>query len=317
MNRFQQADLSKVTATSLRKRTSKVEISSFSKIFNSKRGKDFFDSLPKHLRAADLLDFISRVAHARKKGFPFHILLGAHVIKVGLSPIIIDLLESGIVTGMSFNAAGLIHDLELAFTGKTSEDVLSGLQDGTFGMAEETARLFAEVVEMADKESIGLGEAAGMYINRRKAKYSRYSLFGAADRRNLPATVHMVIGTDIIHQQNHFQAGPAAEASYRDFKILCSLMIDTDRGGVVANIGSAVILPEVFLKALTVARNLKKQKSRLTTANFDMISHYRPLMNVVKRPTANGGCGYNFIGHHEIMIPLLAWGIKSSIPGTK
>jgi hypothetical protein len=317
MSRFRQADLNKVRTISLKNRKSKVEISAAAKVLTPAFADKFFNSLPKHLKAAELIEFISRVGDSRKKGFPFHVMMGAHVIKVGLSPIIIDLLKNKIVTGISFNSAGLIHDLELSFTGRTSEDVRSNLKDGSFGMAADTGRLFADVVELADKEAIGLGEAAGIYINKQKAKYKEMSLFAAADKMNAPATVHLVIGTDIVHQQSSFRAAPAAEASYRDFKILADIMTKIDRGGVAANIGSAVILPEVFLKALTVARNLKKQKSRITTANFDMINHYRPLKNVVQRPTADGGRGYNFIGHHEIMIPLLAWGIKAYISGTK
>ena len=221
------------------------------------------------------------------------------------------MMKRKIITGLSLNSAGLIHDLELAFMGQTSEDVSAGLKDGTFGMAEQTGRMFAEVVELADSESIGLGEAAGKYINGNKTKFRKYSLFANTDQLGLPATVHVAIGTDIVAQQKSFCPGPTAEASYRDFKILANILIQADRGGCVANIGSAVLLPEVFLKALTVARNLVKSKCKITTANFDMINHYRALTNVVKRPTENGGRGYNFTGHHEIMIPLLAWGLKS------
>ena len=244
-------------------------------------------------------------------------MMGAHVIKVGLSAIIIDLMQNRIVTGLSFNSAGLIHDLELAFTGKTSEDVSAGLKDGSFGMAEETGRYFAEVVSLAKNESLGLGEAAGKYINLKRARYRQYSIFAEADRLGLPATVHIVIGTDIVQQHPNFDAAAAAEASYRDFKILSNLIIAVDRGGVMANIGSAVILPEVFLKALTVARNLHKHPSRITTANFDMIHQYRPTINVVQRPVEAGGRGFNFTGHHEIMIPLLAWGLKGYIGSLK
>lgn len=307
------ADLSKVRTISLHKRKSKAAVPSFGKACNAGDARRFLDTLPGFLKAADFNLFLKRVAAARRRGLPFHVLMGAHVIKVGLSPVIIDLMKCGIITGISLNSAGLIHDLELAFTGETSEDVQAGLDDGTFGMAAETGGLFAEVVQLAKKDSSGFGEAAGVFINKSKAKFRKYSLFSSAQKYRLPATVHLVVGADIVHQQNSFMAGPAAEASYRDFKILARILMDADKGGAVANVGSSVILPEVFLKALTVARNLKKQKCRLTTANFDMISHYRPLMNVVTRPTAKGGRGFNFIGHHEIMIPLLAWGLKSYI----
>ncbi|SYZ73108.1 conserved hypothetical protein [Candidatus Zixiibacteriota bacterium] len=314
-SRFKQVDLDKIKVISLSKRKSKSEIGSFGRVCASPSADKFFSSLPKYLKAADLIEFMERVKIARRKKYPFHLMMGAHVIKVGLSPIIIELMRRHIVTGLSFNSAGMIHDLELAFTGKTSEDVSAGLSDGSFGMAEETGRYFAEVVQLAMEEDLGLGEAAGKFINRQKAKYRKYSLFAEADRLGFPATVHIVIGTDIVHQQPTFKAGKAAEASYRDFKILSHLLVAADRGGVVANIGSAVILPEVFLKALTVARNLHKHPCCLTTANFDMINQYRPTMNVVRRPTESGGKGFNFIGHHEIMIPLLAWGLKEYIGG--
>lgn len=311
MGRFKQADLKKIKTVSLKGRRSRARISSFGSPIKELSAEIFMESLPKYLKAADLLEFIKHVVKARRNSRPFQVLMGAHVIKVGLSPVIIDLMENNIITGISMNSAGLIHDLETAFIGRTSEDVQAGLSDGSFGMAEETGRYFSDVVALAEKESIGLGEAAGKYINLCKAKYIGSSLFAAAERLNLPATVHLVVGADIVQQQSSFKAGPAAEASYRDFKILAAILGSADNGGVAANIGSAVVLPEVFLKALTVSRNLNKSKRNITTANFDMIAHYRPVMNVVNRPTADGGRGFNFIGHHEIMIPLLAWGLKS------
>jgi hypothetical protein len=273
----------------------------------------FFDSLPKYLKAADLIEFLELVAKARAKGRPFHLLMGAHPIKVGLSPIIIDLMKREIVTGLSFNGAGLIHDLELAFFGGTSEDVQEGLSDGSFGMVTQTAELYATICDLAVTRRIGLGEAAGCYIEHCRAPHRDISLFAAAERLHLPATVHLGIGTDIVSQHPEFDGARAGEASHRDFRILASVCVDLDRGGVLANIGSAVMLPEVFLKALTVARNLHPGKSRLTTANFDMIEHYRPRVNVVTRPTKGAGKGFNFVGHHEIMIPLLAWGLKHRV----
>jgi hypothetical protein len=316
-SRFKEIDMSKIKTVPLSRRKSKADIGSFARVGTVSSARRFFESLPRCLKAADLVEFMERVKTARKKKYPFQMMMGAHVIKVGLSPVIIDLMERRIVTGLSFNSAGLIHDLEVAFIGKTSEDVAAGLRDGTFGMAEETSRYFAEVVQLAHEGALGLGEAAGRYINRKRARYRKYSLFAAADRLGFPATVHIVIGADIVQQHPVFSPGTAAEASYRDFKILSQLLTEADRGGVVANIGSAVILPEVFLKALTVARNLHKHPSRLTTANFDMINHYRPAENVVKRPTESGGKGFSFTGHHEIMIPLLAWGLKEYIGDLK
>ena len=308
---FPQIDLNRVRTIELKQRRSKVDTSLMGKPLNATGARTFFNSLPDFLKASDLIEYIASVVKARKKGLPFHIMMGAHVIKVGLSPIVIDLIIRDILTGVSFNSAGLIHDLELSFAGKTSEDVEAGLHDGSFGMSEITGLMFADVSVLAENNKIGLGEAAGKYITEKKAPYKKYSIFAAAYRKGIPATIHAGIGTDIVAQMPTFNAGAVAEASYRDFKILSRILSDADRGGVVANIGSAVLLPEVFLKALTVARNIKKQPRRIVTANFDMINHYRPTQNVVRRPTSKGGKGFSFTGHHEIMIPLLAWGLKA------
>jgi hypothetical protein len=311
-SKYAPVDLSKVRRYPVLRRSNKV----YTKAFGSPAGlkldaKEFFESLPKFLKASELNEFISLTVEARRKKHPFHLLLGAHTIKVGLSPIFIDLMKKGIVTGFSVGGAGLIHDLELAFFGGTSEDVQAGLTDGTFGMAKETGELFGEAASLAEREQIGLGEAAGRLINGQKAKNRRLSLFGQAQKLGLPATIHVGIGTDIVAQHPTFDAAKIGSASHRDFRILCAVCADIDRGGVLANIGSAVILPEVFLKALTVARNLNQGESRLTTANFDMIEHYRPRVNVVIRPTYKAGKGFSFVGHHEIMVPLLAWGLKA------
>ena len=303
-------DLDRVKRYPLARRVNKAERKAFGRPMKKISGVDFFESLPSFLKAADLREFITLVIKARRGRHPFHIFLGAHPIKVGLSPVIIDLLEREIVTGLSFNGAGLIHDLEVAFFGGTSEDVASGLQDGSFGMARETGEMFASVGALADNEGIGLGEAAGLFINGEKAHNRKLSLFGRAQALGRPATIHVGIGTDIVAQHPEFDAAAVGAASHVDFRILCSVCASIDRGGAVANIGSAVILPEVFLKALNVARNLNKGKSRLTTANFDMITHYRPMENIVHRPTLSFGKGFNFVEHHEIMIPLLAWGLR-------
>ncbi len=310
---YRPADLTKVKRYPFDRRTNKTEVKAFGKPIQDLRGDDFFKSLPAFLKSADLNRFIGLVTRARKSNRPFHLLLGAHTIKVGLSPIFIDLMRSGIVTGVSFNGAGLIHDLELAFWGGTSEDVLSGLKDGSFGMVKETSELYRRIVDLAVEQNIGLGEAGGRFINQHKAKYRHLSIFAGAEQMNLPVTVHVGIGTDTIAQHPNFNAAGIGQASYHDFRLLASVCADINRGGVVANIGSAVILPEVFLKALTVARNLNKGKNRLTTANFDMIIHYRPMVNIVTRPTSDAGEGFNFVGHHEIMIPLLAWGLKKKL----
>ena len=311
---FRPVDLRQVTRYSIRERKNKTSVGAFGHPVGPTAGaKQFLESLPQFLKASDINEFIKLVVQARKKNKPFHLLLGAHTIKVGLSPVIIDLMQRGIATGLSFNGAGLIHDLELAFFGGTSEDVQAGLADGSFGMVRETGELCAEVSRLADTEKIGLGAACGLFINRRKAKNRKLSVFAVAQSLDLPVTVHVGVGTDIVNQHPDYDPEKTAAGSYRDFRLLCAVCEQIDRGGVLANIGSAVILPEVFLKALTVARNLNRGTSRLTTANFDMIEHYRPNANVVSRPTRGVGRGFNFVGHHEIMIPLLAWGLKAGL----
>lgn len=303
-------DLDRVSRHDYAKRANKTAIEAFGRPMEQLDGVDFFESLPDFLKAADLKVFIDAVALARKNERPFHLLLGAHTIKVGLAPVFIDLMQRSIVTGLSFNGAGVIHDLELAFFGGTSEDVQAGLMDGSFGMVLETAEMFAAVTALASQGGFGLGEATGKYINDQKAPHRDLSVFGVAQQLNLPVTVHVGIGTDIVAQHPEFDAAATAAASHLDFRTLAGICEKIDDGGVVANIGSAVILPEVFLKALTVARNIAGRPGRLTTANFDMITHYRPMVNVINRPTHKVGKGFNFVGHHEIMVPLLAWGLR-------
>jgi len=307
---YEPADLTGVKRYPHAERASKAVVDSFGCPLEHLNGADFFDCLPQYLKANDLRNFIKAVGIARRAGKPFHVMMGAHVIKVGLSPIVIDLLRRGIITSLSFNSAGLIHDLEVAFFGATSEDVLAGLADGSFGMVRDTAQLFARVCDIAEELRIGLGAAAGMLIREREAPYMGYSLFASASELDIPATIHAGIGTDIVAQHPEFDGAKVGAGSHRDFRILCSICAEIDRGGVIANLGSAVILPEVFLKALTVARNLNPGESQLTSANFDMIAHYRPMMNVVSRTTHDAGKGYNFVGHHELMVPLLAWGLR-------
>jgi len=330
--RHKPVDLSRVVSYPLARRASKVQLSDMARPLNPAGARAFLDSLPHQLKAADLGRFITAVSRARKVGKPVHAMMGAHVIKVGLSPIIIDLMRHGIVTGVSFSGAGLIHELELAFTGRTSEDVARGLADGSFGMAKETAIWFSEATQLAGERSVGLGRGFGEYIRSRKAPHARLSILAEAARLDLPATAHVAIGADIVAQSPHYNAAQIGELSHMDFRLLAAILGQADTGGagrvggagrtggVVLNIGSAVILPEVFLKALTVARNLGRGRravsGRIVTANFDMIMSYRPRVNVVERPTALSA-GYEFIGHHEIMIPLVAWALRAACPSRK
>jgi hypothetical protein len=271
----------------------------------------FFDSLPGFLKANDLKALIASIIAARKKNKPVIIMGGGHVIKVGLAPVLIDLMKRGLITGLCLNGSGIIHDSEIALVGQTSEDVAAGIGDGSFGMSAETAALYADVVAVAAENGIGLGQATGMVLEQRKAKYRNQSLLASCHRLGLPAMVHIAVDTDIVCQHPNYDAAAAAEASHHDFKLLAREISHGENGGVFINIGSAVILPEVFLKALTVSRNIYDRPKKIVTANFDMITHYRPTTNVVNRPTLHGGTGYNFVGPHEIMIPLLAWGLKA------
>jgi hypothetical protein len=238
-------------------------------------------------------------------------MMGAHVIKVGLAPVIIDVLQRQGITAVAMNSAASIHDVETAMWAQTSEDVAETMLDGRFGMARETGEFINGTLHKAYRESdLGYGEALGKELNRIKAPYRKYSILASCEKLGAPATVHAAIGTDIIHQQPTMDGAATGEMSFRDFRALCGVCGHLVGGGVVLNVGSAVIMPEVFLKALTVARNLGARARGFTTAVFDMNHHYRPTMNVQQRPTQDGGKGYYVTGHHEIMIPLLGALIK-------
>ena len=221
--------------------------------------------------------------------------------------------REGIITGFAFNGASSIHDFEIALIGETSEDVSEYLQTGKFGMWEETGKLMNEAIQHAADTGIGMGEALGKKLITLDAPYNTYSLLAAGIQYDFPITVHVAIGTDIIHQHPSANGAAIGEASFTDFRLLTELVTQLEDGGVVLNFGSAVILPEVFLKALTIARNLGHTVSHFTAADFDMNQQYRPVENVVKRPTEMGGKGYTFTGHHELMIPLLVQAIKSRL----
>ncbi len=237
--------------------------------------------------------------------------MGAHPLKVGLSPILNDLIDLGFIDHIAFNGAGAIHDIEMAFFGRTSEEVAAGLADGTFGMVEETPALFFSAVKMADTNNLGLGEGLGRFIKEKSPEFKEYSVIHKCYEKNIPLTVHVAIGTDTICQHKDFDGALMGKLSHQDFLIFCQTVSGLS-GGVVLNIGSSVILPEVFLKALTVARNINGKIDNFAAANFDMIQHYRPNTNVVQRPVAGNGIGFSFTGHHELMIPLLAAAIKTN-----
>jgi len=268
--------------------------------------RDFWQSLPRVLAAQDLRAVARAVLEARAQDRPVLLGMGAHPIKVGLSPVIIKLLQEGLITALATNGAAIVHDFELAYAGQTSEDVAEELQKGTFGMARETGRYLNECIKEGLKDGLGLGEAVGRFIARhRRMPYRDKSIFAACWRLGLPATVHVALGTDVIHMHPWADGAALGEASLKDFRLFASVVSDL-RHGVYINLGSAVLMPEVFLKALTLARNLGHKVEPLTTVNMDFIQHYRARVNVLARPTIPHGRAYALTGHHEIMLPLLA-----------
>lgn len=273
---------------------------------------DFLDRLPHILAVRDLTAVISAVADAARRSKTVILGMGAHVIKVGLAPVIIDLMERGIVSMVAMNGAGIIHEFELAAAGCTSEDVSASLADGSFGMARETGRFLCDAIDRAATDQIGLGQAVGRAMLDSRLPFCAHSILAAGARLNIPVTVHVAIGTDIIHMHPDFDAGRAGQATHLDFRMFAKGVATLEKG-VYLNVGSAVILPEIFLKATTLARNLGYAVNNFTTVNMDFIRHYRPMTNVVNRPTAGGGRGYNLVGHHEIMLPLLAAGVIESL----
>ncbi len=298
---------SELKLISLLDRTSKVKVHDFAKPLESDAGlARFVDSLPDILAGKDFKDFLALLRTARKRKRAILFALGAHVIKVGLNPVIIRLMKDGWITGLALNGAGIIHDFEIAFCGHTSEDVASQIQAGQFGMSRETGEYLNRAIKSGAKQGIGLGESIGRMMARSRFPYRYLSLLYSAHDLGIPVSVHVAIGTDTIH----FHPGASGEAlgktSWADFFVFCSLLEKLEGGGVFINIGSAVVLPEVFLKALSYVRNRGVKLEKFSTAVFDFLQHYRPEQNVVRRAVGKKGRGFYFIGHHEIMIPLLA-----------
>ena len=298
-------DLSRLSRTSLYSRKSKVSFRGFG--VPPRRGMSFarfLDGLPDYLAARDFRAVVDAIVRARGRGAPVLLGIGAHFIKVGLSPLLLRALRDGLFTGVAMNGAGAIHDVELALAGKTSEDVAAHLADGSFGMAKETAWFLHAALGKGIPAGMGFGAAVGKAIAGSKARYRGKSLLAQAYRLGVPATVHVAVGADIVHMHPEADGAAIGEGSLRDFRTFCGLVAGME-GGVYVNVGSAVILPEVFLKAVSVARNLGRPLRRITTVNMDFLRHYRPDVNVVSRPTQAGGKGYHLIGPHEILFPLL------------
>ncbi len=303
-----------VKTCSLHSRQSKVSAEDLGKpLVGGSTLSQFTDSLPDILASSDLKETAEAIAVARKNGCGVLLGMGAHPIKVGLGPLLADAIETGILTGIATNGAAIIHDYELAASGKTSEDVGAGLESGQFGMAEQTAVSLNSAISQAAAEGTGIGHAVGSMIEGGGLKHSGLSVFAAAARTPVPATVHVAIGTDIIHMHPSCDGAATGAASMTDFLLFASQVAALDNG-VYINLGSAVIMPEVFLKALSLARNLGHPVKGLTTVNMDFIQHYRPRVNVLGRPTAYGGRSFALTGHHEILLPLLLALVKEQMP---
>ena len=299
-------DFSKLETYSVHGRHSKVTVDDFARpVRPGMTVNELISALPAQFAGVDFPEFVQRTATAIKNERPILLGMGAHVIKVGLNPILIDLMERGVISAIALNGAGIIHDTEIAMVGRTSEEVADVLAAGAFGAAKETGEVLNNAIIQGAKEGIGLGEAVGNELLRQDFPFNDQSLIAQARRMNIPVTVHVAIGTDIIHIHPNVDGAAIGQTSHYDFRLFCRLVSGLE-GGVYLNVGSAVLLPEVFLKALTVVRNLGHEVKKITTANFDFIRHYRTATNVVHRPTLEGGKGFNFTGHHELMIPLLA-----------
>ena len=312
--KFRPLSSKKLKTYSIKSRKSKVNINDFAKPYKAGNTlNDFIKNLPDILAVKDLKEIASLIASACNNKKTVVAAMGAHVIKVGLSPVIIDLMEQGIIHAVALNGACIVHDFEIAFAGMTSEDVDAELSKGTFGMAEETGKYLNKAIKFGVRKGWGIGRSTGEMINNSDYPYKNLSILAAGARLGIPVTVHVGIGTDIIHLHPQMDGNATGEGSRRDFSLFAGVVSRLE-GGVYLNIGSAVILPEVFLKAVTLVRNLGYKVKNFHTVNMDFIQHYRPLTNVVRRPTKNGtGRGYTLTGHHEIMVPLLSAAIVEEL----
>jgi hypothetical protein len=315
MSRYREADLTRLTVGAVADRPTRVQVSQFARPLDPRLARETLASFPDLLAARALRELVQRTAAARKAGRPVVAMCGGHVVKVGVSPCLIELLEADGITHLALNGAAALHDVEIARVGRTSEDVEAHLHAGTFGMVDETGDFMNGAVADGVSRGEGLGECWGRALLEAHAPHAAVSLLAAAYRRRVPATVHVAIGTDTIHHHPRCDGAALGESTLRDFRILAATLAEA-RGAVVLNFGSAVLLPEVFLKALAVARNLGADLSGLTTANFDQIQHYRPRVNVVERPTqAPGARGFALTGHHEILVPLFAAAVLAEMHG--
>jgi hypothetical protein len=301
-------DLARLKTVSLAERGGKVKIADFASPYRKGSGlAGWLDSLPHILAGDSFRAVVEALAAARGKRRAIIWGLGGHVIKCGLAPVLADLMRRGYATAFALNGAASIHDFEIALAGHTSEDVDAVLPDGQFGAAEETGREMNRAIQEGDAQGLGMGEALGKWLAERPAAHPGHSLLVQAYQHGVPVTVHVAVGTDTPHMHPAADGAAIGSASHHDFRLLCAYVADLNEGGAYLNVGSAVLLPEVFLKTVSAVRNLGHPLANFTTANFDFLQHYRPRLNVVERPhAASGGAGYAITGHHELMIPLLA-----------
>jgi hypothetical protein len=305
-------DLAAVRTRALGSRRHLVHVGQFGKaVPASASARDLIESLPDVLGARDLRALAGHVVRAHRDGRGVATALGGHVVKTGCSAVLLDLVRRGVVTSLHLAGSTAIHDWEIARVGETSEDVAEGLGEGVYGMADETGRAFAEASERARAEKIGLGRALGLAVLEEKLPHAHLSLLAESARRGIPCTVHVAIGTDTVHMHPAADGAAIGEATHQDFRLACTVASKLDHG-VWINVGSAVLLPEVFLKAVTVARNTGHPVEDLTTANFDMLTHYRPTTNVLRRPAKRG---FNLIGQHEILLPLFRMAVLAELGG--
>lgn len=310
--RYRPISLKKITRHPISLRKSKVNLEMFGKPYVGGGIRDFLHSLPNTLAASDFRGIVGAIIKARKKDRPVILGMGAHPVKVGLSPLIIDLMKAGIITAVAMNGACIVHDFELSLIGRTSEDVDDELCKGTFGMAKETGSQLNRIIKRGSLKGEGIGKSVGAHIRRSRFSFRHLSILATAVELDIPATVHVALGTDITHMHPEADGASIGRGSMRDFRLFISVISDL-REGVYINMGSAVIMPEVFLKALAVARNLDKRVKNFTTVNLDFYRHYRVCENVLRRPVLAGGVSYSITGHHELNFPLLAAAIKEEM----
>ncbi len=319
MGKYREINIDKQKKYSLLSRESKVNESavlSMQKVkeYQCKDGiNGFINNLPDILKAQDMKELLNHCYNAYKNNKPIIVALGGHIIKCGLSPLLIEMMQLGAIKCFAGNGSVSIHDFELAISGNTSEDVGKAIEDGSFGMAKETGEEINQAIIQGSLDKLGYGEAIGKYISDKKSEHKSLSLLGNAYEKDIPVTIHIAVGTDIVHQHNNADGAAIGDCSLRDFRIFCEQVRGLHNGGVFINLGSAVIMPEVFLKAVTVVRNQGHDLYGFYTAVFDMNFHYRPNLNVVNRPTQREGKGYYFVGHHEIMVPLFFLALRERI----